>query len=583
MGCAMKIVRTGKHGEQKVAELEDGRIVPIARMGLHKGQRVAELEDGTVAFMPKKEKGGINWTELAIEGGLMTAGGALLSPLGPGGIAVGGGLGYAAAQELLGKQETLGQIPPMEYAQDLAKNVVLGIGYEAVGGAATKVAGKALAPAAKAITPRLKGAAKVFAEKGRELMPEHIGTELTPAQATETRILDVIENVVEHSLFGGGRYRKFREGQAKLITRIADDIATKMGPDATDHEIGQLVQDTLRKEADSFYSAARIMYSRVDELARGLKISTKELKKEAAKLQQTVGVTDKPTQALLKQITSMNNEVPFKQLQQMRSDLLSMGYRKVEGELVPGRTARFARKFAGRITDIFESPEKGLTPIARESLKRANKFFAEGKQEFSYKLLRSLTLNEPEKVMRRVFAKGAIEPIRRIKKIVGPEAFSKMRGHHARKLLFEDAWDVGQEKIVGTRLEGAMKRLGKDTMKEIYGANYMKEWNKFLNTVKAVQRKPPALGGGMLVQLTQAGAIISLVSFDIPKGGAGVILLGPAAMAQLLTRPASIRWLTRGITMPATAKGATRIATRLAALSGEQLFGKDETEFPVGP
>lgn len=90
-----------------------------------------------------------------------------------------------------------------------------------------------------------KAIARGFSGKVGELGKKaysYLEGNVTPAQVTDSHALAVIENIMEGSLFGGGKYHKFLEQQQRLLKDKARSIVGEFGPETTMEEAGKIVR-----------------------------------------------------------------------------------------------------------------------------------------------------------------------------------------------------------------------------------------------------------------------------------------------------------------------------------------------------
>jgi hypothetical protein len=512
----------------------------------------------------------------------------------PGARFAGGGVGYATGREVKRAiaSKITGEPMPLKPAKEVAKeagvDIAIGTGME-LGGAAVL---KTLAPAAKKITPATKRAMDYF---------KRYGGKFTPAQATETRVLDLLENVAESSIFGGGRMGAFKRGQVEVTEDIAQDIATRLGTRATPEEVGLLVQKSIEGKREAFNAAASALYKSVDNLTEGVLVSTEPLKKRAATLLKDIptdpatgkalipSLQDNTTTRMLQDFADLPDEVPFSYLQQWRSDLSQVGFAPTD--MIPGKSAGLAKHLAKEIDSLFSKAEGGLTGDALEAFRAANTFWKTGKETFNNKFIKALVAKDPEGVVGSIFRKGAIQPIRRTMAMVDAEGRRKLKGSFVNKVIFKEAI-APDGSISGRKLSTILRNYGKETLREVLSRAERKELYRFANVLRMQQQKATGVGGGMLIQLTQAGAILELGGAFATGAGftkmGGAILLGPSALSQVFTRPLGIRWLTDGLVTKPGSKAATRLAGRLITLAGaENVIRLDspevKPEYPVGP
>jgi len=320
-------------------------------------------------------------------------------------------------------------------------------------------------------------------------------------------------------------------------------------------------------------------------------INTKPLKKEAARILKQIkpslakegeflmpSLANKNTVRILRDFQNLPDAVPFSYLNQWRSDLLQVGY--APSDIIPGKTAGTAKHFARNIDNLFKQAEGGLTGEALQSLQAANSYWKLGKERFNSALIKRIAKRNPEYVLPAFIKRGNIADIQEIKKIVGSKAWEDVKGAYIQELLFIQARDTSGI-LSGKKLQNILTKMTPETIEEIFGKMGTRELRLFANTAMTVQQRA-AGGGGMLIQLTQAGAILSLPAFmaggmtELGVGTTGTILLGPYAMGRIFTNPIGIKWLTEGLITKTGTKEAIRLTPRIIHLIGKDALTKDK-------
>lgn len=85
-----------------------------------------------------------------------------------------------------------------------------------------------------------------------------------PAESTDTRILDVMENVAEYSLLGGGAIKKFKQDRDVFFGQLADEIVGRYGKPMTDIEIGRSVVDATKRNLEMARMPAKLIYNSIE-------------------------------------------------------------------------------------------------------------------------------------------------------------------------------------------------------------------------------------------------------------------------------------------------------------------------------
>lgn len=530
-----------------------------------------------------------DWTGTIPEviGGTVGSIGGAVSPV-PGGAYIGAGAGTAAGRIVKKEiaEKIMGDFDIPESDKEYWTDIAIAGGIGIIGEAGGRLVIKGLSPFAKRIPAATKKAANYI---------RRFGGKLTPAQMTETRILDVLENVTESSLFGGGRIHAFKQSQREMIENIASDIAERFGARATIEEAGTLIQKTIMGNKKAFNVVARRLYEKVDKLAniqipiKSLKSQAKTILKKIVPIEETTQKTlipslkNRTTAKLLRDFANLPDEVPFSYLQQWRSDLLQVGYGS--SDLIPGKTQGIAKHLAKQIDNAFNNADSKLSGEGLQAFRKANAFWKKGKEIFNNSFIKTIVNKDPELISKSIFRRGAIQPIKKIKRMVNERTWRRLRGTYLNDLIFKQGLDSSGQ-ISGKRIDVALRNMEESTLKEIFNPNELKELRHFVNATKLIQEKATGLGGGMLIQLTQAGAIMAPIMAPdraLTMGAAG-ILLGPAAMARIFTSDMGIKWLTQGLVTKATTKQGITLASRILALAGkEYLVEQQQPYIPPGP
>lgn len=478
---------------------------------------------------------------------------------------------------------TLGQGQDKKYFRSLSKEEKKEYAIAGLTGAAGEGAGQVITkiatPFAKKILPVKKAAGEWFAKYGGKL---------TPGQMTETRILDFLENIAGSSILGGGRVTTFKASQSKIAGNIAKDMIERFGNGATPEQAGILVQKLIKDKSIAFKKAGGALFKNVDIATQGQRINVIPLKKEAVKqfkklvtmmkvkgkkVELMPSMKNPSTIRILRDIINLPDEVPFGPLNRWRGNLMEIGF--APNDLIPGQAAGLAKHLSGTIDGLFKQAEKGLSGEGQAALKLANTFWKQGKTKFNSKLIKALANKDPGHITTTIFKPRADAAIRKVKGIVDPATWKKLRGTYTSKLLLEDSIKPGTDIISGTKLGNALRKLTKPTLNTIYTKAEQQELRHLATVLKSIQNKPPDVGGGMLVQLSQAGAIVEafgaagLGGTPFTKASAA-ILAGPATLSQIFTRDGGIKWLTKGLVTRKGTKEAIKLASRLTALVGEE-------------
>lgn len=395
--------------------------------------------------------------------------------------------------------------------------------------------------------------------------------QLTPALLQKGQTIDILENVSESSLFGGGALRYAKEGANTVAQSGLDDFLKLYKVKAGDGALGQLFQKTLTKDLQAFKSIANTKYKAVDDalstnnFANNFQVDLTNLKTFAAEELKNLGLKGQSSglKTFLQDILSEPNYTTFKRANILRGDFLEQS-RAFTTETLGKKKGRLSAIASQEITDAMDN---SVVPNSVKSLlKDANKHYREGAEVFNDTLFKKIIDNDPDLVYKSIIAAGdrptlvkkTFEILNKRVKDVGERNIlkNKIRGEFLDDLMSKSQRSNDQ---FGVELdaEKLFKNFAKkeDTFKAIFSSKEINNFKKFQNALKFAQgrkSKTGGLPGGMMIQMKQSGALIQLASAASAYGtgmtgvSAG-ILIAPAIIARAFTTPKIIKALTLGI------------------------------------
>ena len=140
----------------------------------------------------------------------------------------------------------------LQSAQRLIQEGIYGFGAEVLRAPGFLV--ERAAPFAGRMTAEGKDAAKFLSGKGA---PE---PQFLPAEVTDSRVLDVLQNVSEYSLLGGGAIKTFRRNRDEFFTQLADQMIDQYGSRASADEAGRAVVDAAKRNLEVAQIPAKMIY-----------------------------------------------------------------------------------------------------------------------------------------------------------------------------------------------------------------------------------------------------------------------------------------------------------------------------------
>jgi hypothetical protein len=189
----------------------------------------------------------------AVVGGVAGA----LTPV-PGGAALGTLAGEATQQVV--EQAIRSEAAPktgLEAAQRLLQETLFGEIGQRVGQGGGWLMQRMGIPFAKGLTAEGKEATKFVAGKTSEPI-------FLPSELTDTRILDVLQNVSEYSLLGGGAIKTFKQNRDLFFQGLADDIINRHGPRMSDVDAGRAVVDAAKRNLEVSTFPAKMIYQAIE-------------------------------------------------------------------------------------------------------------------------------------------------------------------------------------------------------------------------------------------------------------------------------------------------------------------------------
>jgi hypothetical protein len=197
---------------------------------------------------------------------------------------------------------------------------------------------------------------------------------ITPGIGSDNRYIDVLENVAEKSLFGGGKIIKSRKGAENLMTNEVGAFIDTFSDATTRVNAGQLAIDAVQNSLDAFRANAKVRYDALTTAAKGVTVDISSTKKIAEKLLKEA----KPTELLekdgikvLQTIKNLDNTVSFSVANNVRSKLL--GVSRSSKDLIKGQGARYAQNVTESLTKNIDNANyllKEFDKFGKETLEQ---------------------------------------------------------------------------------------------------------------------------------------------------------------------------------------------------------------------
>ncbi len=422
---------------------------------------------------------------------------------------------------------------------------------------------------------------------------------LTPGVKSSNRTLEIIENISQKSLIGGGAITTRYEAAKKVGDLIAKDMLAQYKVSADSAEVGKLFLESLGGARGAFEKTSNKLYKNVDDILKAKGVIDAEiipvntLRESIESLQKFYDGDLPPTiaqfmPATINKIDSRLGKYSFAQLDSLRKRLIDLQYGAAKTEKM--EIGKIIAAVDGALDDA--ATNKILPKAAVDAKKLANDFFKEGNDVFSRGIVSQLLKNAGEdglvlgkdaKAIQNVFKTitgndnlmNTKVIFREIDALTGKnvaqgdgfEALSKMIDPVTKKPMLTVA--QGQklkDSVRGHYLANAMRKaergntqFGKYLDSDAFSkaiddgegklrkflfqgkdADKLKELQNTLAFAQGDLSRLPGIPGGIFIQLKQAGAagqILSLGSVGGAAVGAGLVG-GLVPAAGILLAPA---------------------------------------------
>jgi hypothetical protein len=428
--------------------------------------------------------------------------------------------------------------------------------------------------------------------------------QLTPALLQEGQFIDLIENVSEMSLVGGGMIRYAREGAEEIAQSGTIDFLTELEKLGGKESLGKLFQKTLTKDYDAWKSVANSKYKALDDVlssknfANKFQVDLSDLKALAREELGNLGAKSesKGLENFLQGIIKEDNYVTFKKANSIRSDYLEISRRKpiFSDDPLAGKKARLATMAERKLNDAINNAS--VPDSTKDLLREANRHYREGLEVFNDDLFKEIIKKDPDLVYKSILPSGdrsnlIKETFSLIDKRIKDETTNNLLKNKIRGSFLKDIITKSQKQNnqFGSEIDSLKlsKNLAKkeETLKSMFSSSQIKELKKLENALLFSQgrlKKKGALPGAIFIQMKQSGALMQLFGAGLATGGgmSGVgasILIAPAAMAKAFTNPKIVKALTLGYKYNEKPTIAARYFLQaVTQMQKENLISKDE-------
>jgi len=419
---------------------------------------------------------------------------------------------------------------------------------------------------------------------------------LSLGQLTESRPIDLLENVSEVSLIGGGTIIKLKTGQKEGTVEFAKQFANSITREVKNpDQLGDLVMAVIRGKAKPAQEASKVLFNTVFGKTRNIKRTIKTPGKTeivdildmrpmkewvnnvlGRDIKNLKGINQVTGKNIINKITQQPDFISLSEANQLRTALRKLG----EGQPLVPKSASANRIGNTANAKLLAEMRKTLQQFAPQEVAlfdKARKLSFEGSKPFRDKFIKQLLTagdekfgNAPATIAKKIFAKNNGRNIEKLKTFIDDETFTILKGHLWRDIL-ERSTNKDTGEIIGTKLHTTLfseSGLGASTLNATFNKQELTTMRSLANALKEVERREGESIGKMAIQFAQAGAVLQLATGD--KGVSGgdkaavAILVGPSLIAKAFTNPRFIELVIKGQTTK-NQKALVGVLTKIVA------------------
>lgn len=466
--------------------------------------------------------------------------------------------------------------------------------YQLGGEAITGIAGKVIAPFRKTITPESQEALDVVNKhlppaKNRFLRMlgfKQVG--LLPAEFTESKTLDVMQNVTEGSLIGGNKLQAIKElDRPQIISSIMDDMVGQFKHRLNQDELSGAVADVIEGKVNMNRAVSTLLYNNVSALLeeaskRGVFSNRKIINingiqrylsnttrvKALRELQLGIEKT-KTGESVIDTIFELPNNITYEAAKELRTSLRIMA-ESAEGSAAKQRAfgtlkqienlldSEIENSLRNKVGNIMTSSGFEINPAT--IWRKANEVYKGQSGKYNDEFIKSILKTpdfRPDMLVDRVFR--SYETAQLTKQKVGPKTFDLMGqawvGRQMKKSL-QGGTDVISGDALYNNIFGKGSPFGafkpkdiKSQLINIFGSKKVSLMERSIKALQIMQKRQGAGVGKVAISLSQPGALFAL-AVGSDKVLPTVILGGPAFLGHLLTSPVFNKWLQSTAKLP---------------------------------
>jgi len=442
--------------------------------------------------------------------------------------------------------------------------------------------------------------------------------QLTLGLKADNQFIDTLQNITEKSLFGSGEIKTAKEGAKVVAESAIKDFVDPFIKTQDKTSTGKLFQQAISDSQNLWKERMTAGYKAIDKKLIDENLSYKSivdmtsyrnlLQQEIDKLPLKGINTPNVKKLLQTNLDKTPKALNFSEANNLRSDILSMGRDLTANDGAKQIGAQKA--MAKGITEAMNNTMAAKT--FPEDIKKAYQTIQNeyklGKQDFNEKVITRLLQKEdpavifetivsrsdkPETVKktldiinRRFTAEGNTELANQLK--------DSLKGQFLNNIIGKSTVADAQ---YGTSISSSSLKKSLDsyvgTTKELFSTTEKAQLDKLIQTLGFAQGTlsksgSGGLAGGVFIQLKQAGAAGSILSFGGAgyaggglTGGAAAILAGPYVVGKLLLSPRFNKFLIQGVKAPTAGEKAIAFRQLIAKMASDGLIDKEEADTAI--
>ncbi len=442
--------------------------------------------------------------------------------------------------------------------------------------------GESIKPSAQQAYDRMKG--KMPFRKTGPGYPEKASREVpySPAELTEHKGLDIMENVVEKSLLGTTGWAAHKEMRDEILTDTANEIREMLGIPLDNDAMGKVLVGIFNKEAKVTTAMTRPLYKQAFKLdGKKSNVPLKSIRKIAEQHQKTASgkASEWAGDTLAESVAEYPEYVGFQHAHELRKRLLEEGRQITKaGKGGASPAERLSKLFAKHLDQAIEQEVGHNSPDALRMWRRAGAITKERKGKWESDLINGLVrMADPdvaggkrkyEGVVKAIYSPPNISNVQEIYSKVDPGTELQLKSYYIQHVL-DQARDPATGVYSGKKLKAVLdhkNRAQRKVHRTALGDKALRRLDEYADELTTGQDRQAGGLGGMWIQLAQGTAGVTLVggaaanllpesmlsqgkqdAGSLLAGGSAVIIMGPGALAKMLLWPPAHKYLTKGI------------------------------------